>query len=60
MIDWKHQELCEARANIFKLTNEGPTFRVSLPVGKKLPSYNNNQESINNSNNNDSTEQLPN
>ena len=24
--------ICEAEANIFKLVNEGPTFRVSLPT----------------------------
>jgi hypothetical protein len=24
--------MCEAAANIFKLVNEGPTFRVSLPT----------------------------
>jgi hypothetical protein len=24
--------MCEAAANIFKLVNEGPTFRVSLPI----------------------------
>ena len=44
--------LCIAETNIYKIVEEGPTFRVSLPL------YPNNQESINN--NNDSTKQLPN
>lgn len=42
--------LCIAETNIFKIVNEGPVFRVSLPV---FP--NNNQESINSNN-----KQLPN
>ena len=46
--------LCIAETNIYKIVEEGPTFRVSLP----LYPNNNHQESI--SNNNDSTKQLPN
>ena len=45
--------LCIAETNIYKIVEEGPTFRVSLPLY-----HNNNQESI--CNNNDSTKQLPN
>ena len=45
--------LCIAEANIFKMVNEGPTFRVSLPVFKN----NNNHQALNNNNNN---KQLPN
>ena len=42
--------LCIAETNIFKIVNEGPTFRVSLPV------FNNNRQELNNNNN----KQLPN
>ncbi len=46
--------LCIAETNIYKIVEDGPTFRVSLPL---YP----NQESINNNNNNDnSTKELPN
>ena len=32
-IDWKQRKTaCEAVANIFKLINDGPTFRVTLPT----------------------------
>ena len=50
--------LCIAEANIFKFVNEGPVFKVSLPL---YPNNNNQQESISNNNNNDdNTKQLPN
>ena len=51
--------LCIAETNIYKIVEEGPTFRVSLP----LYPNNNQQESISNNNNNnndDNTKQLPN
>ncbi|MGA8842079.1 MAG: hypothetical protein WB511_00690 [Nitrososphaeraceae archaeon] len=50
-----YKTACEASANIFKLVQEGPTFKTSIDV-KKLPFDNNHQESINDNNNN----QLPN
>jgi hypothetical protein len=48
--------LCMSEAHIFKLVNEGPTFKTSIDVIKKSPFDNNNQESINDNN----TKQLPN
>ena len=53
-----YKTACEASANIFKLVQEGPTFKTSI---KQLSSYhNNNQESINNDNNDTDTKQLRN
>jgi hypothetical protein len=49
--------LCIAETNIYKIVQEGPTFRVSLPL---VPNNKNHQESISNNNNNDGTKQLPN
>ena len=46
--------LCIAETNIFKIVNEGPVFRVSLPIFPKN-NNDNNQESINSNN-----KQLPN
>ena len=45
--------LCIAETNIFKIIQEGPVFKVSLPL---FPKDNNQQESINNNN----SKQLPN
>jgi hypothetical protein len=50
-----YKTAAEASANIYKLVAEGPVFRVTVKQSK-LP-FDNNQESINNSNNN---KQLPN
>ncbi len=50
---------CEAEANIFKLVNEGLTFRTSIKLPPSSPSY---QESINNNHNhnhNNNNKQLP-
>ena len=44
--------LCIAETNIFKIVNDGPTFKVSLPL---YPNNNNNQELTDNNN-----KQLPN
>jgi hypothetical protein len=44
--------LCIAETNIYKIIQEGPTFRVSLPIYPQ-------QESISNNNNNDNTKELP-
>ena len=44
--------LCIAETNIFKIIQEGPVFKVSLPL---FPKDNNQQESINNNN----SKQLP-
>jgi hypothetical protein len=52
---------CEAEANIFKLVNEGLTFRTSIKLPPPSPSY---QESINNNHNhnhnhNNNNKQVP-
>ena len=39
--------LCIAETNIFKIVNDGPTFKVSLPI---YPNNNNNQELTDNNN----------
>ena len=44
--------LCIAETNIFKIVNEGPIFRVSLPLFPK------NQKEL--TDNNNDTKQLPN
>ena len=46
--------LCIAETNIFKIIQEGPVFKVSLPL---FPKDNNQQESIKDNNN---SKQLPN
>jgi hypothetical protein len=48
---------CVAQANIFKMINDGPTFRITLPLFKDK---NKNTLELNCNNNNNNSKQLPN